>query len=46
MQQGNVKKMSEAYHIAIIVVVSSAFGINPAKNTRISNAQYSKLEKV
>jgi len=31
------------YHIATKEVLISGFGITPAKNTRISNAQYSKL---
>ena len=34
--------IQETYHIATNEVVSSEFGINPANNTRISKAQYSK----
>lgn len=37
------KQKRVGYHIAISEVVISEFGINPAKNTRISKAQNSKL---
>lgn len=35
----------KVYHIEVNEVVISEFGINPAKITRISKAQYSKLAK-
>ena len=38
------KKHIAAYHIAINEVVCSEYGINPSMSTRISKAQYSKLE--
>lgn len=34
--KGRTVKKIEAYHMAINEVVTSGFGINPAKNTRIS----------
>lgn len=41
----NNKRLKLNYHIAINEVDRSEFGITPAKNTRISKDQHSKLKK-
>ena len=45
MDQVKMSIYLKANHIAINEVVTFEFGISPAKNTRISKAQYSKLHK-